>query len=180
MPKVQKNKDLSTKRSEVVTVRLDPRLKYLGEIAARKQRRTLSGYIEWAVEQSLKSVVLAENEGDGSPVTVENAERINGLWEVDEAERIAKLALHYPELLTFEEQVIWRRVRDCGLLWRGKYTGPEGEWVWSVTPASLLWDRLRECWTVIKGVANGSLPAEKLPTWQKTKPQKDSDLDIPF
>ena len=45
------------KRSEVVTVRLDPKLKYLAELAARKHRRPLSSFIEWAVEQSLSGLV---------------------------------------------------------------------------------------------------------------------------
>ena len=48
------------KKSEVVTVRLDPKLKYLAELAARKHRRPLSSYIEWAVEQSLSRVWLDE------------------------------------------------------------------------------------------------------------------------
>ena len=48
-------------RSEVVTVRLDPRLRYLANLVARKQRRTLSSFIEWAIEESL---------------TRENAERL--------------------------------------------------------------------------------------------------------
>jgi predicted HicB family RNase H-like nuclease len=45
--------DESGKRSEVVTVRLEPKLKYLAELAARKQRRSLSSYVEWAIKQSL-------------------------------------------------------------------------------------------------------------------------------
>ena len=55
------------KKSEVVTVRLDPKLKYLAELAARKHRRPLSSYIEWAVEQSLSRVWLEEPfNGDAS------------------------------------------------------------------------------------------------------------------
>ena len=48
-------------RSETVTVRLDPKLRYLAELAARKQRRSLSSYIEWAVEDSLSRVPLRED-----------------------------------------------------------------------------------------------------------------------
>ena len=36
-------------RSETVTVRLDPRLRYLAELAARLHRRTLSSYVEWEI-----------------------------------------------------------------------------------------------------------------------------------
>src|SRR6516165_4850387 len=47
-------------RSETVTVRLDPKLRYLGEIAARKQRRTVSSFIEWAIEDVLRRVSIEE------------------------------------------------------------------------------------------------------------------------
>ena len=40
-------------RSETVTVRLDPKLRYLAELAARLHRCTLSSYIEWAINASL-------------------------------------------------------------------------------------------------------------------------------
>ena len=42
-------------RSETVTVRLAPKLRYLAELAARKQRRTLSSFIEWAIEETLET-----------------------------------------------------------------------------------------------------------------------------
>ena len=56
MPPERKAKSSDSKRkSEVVTVRLDPKLKYVAELAARRQRRTLSSYIEWAIEDSLRA-----------------------------------------------------------------------------------------------------------------------------
>ena len=50
-------------RSEVVTVRMDSQLHYLAELAARKHRRTLSSFIEWAVQQSFKTVELYHGNG---------------------------------------------------------------------------------------------------------------------
>jgi len=49
-------------RSETVTVRLDPKLRYLAELAARKQRRTVSSFIEWAIEDALKRVSISEDQ----------------------------------------------------------------------------------------------------------------------
>lgn len=43
-------------RSETVTVRFDPRLNYLCELAGRAQRRTKSSFIEWAVQQAIKEL----------------------------------------------------------------------------------------------------------------------------
>ena len=41
-------------RTEIVTIRLTPKLKYLADIAARKHRRTLSSFIEWALAETIK------------------------------------------------------------------------------------------------------------------------------
>ena len=63
-------------RSETVTVRLDPKLRFAAELAARKHRRTLSSFIEWAVEESVKNVYL-----DGVKATAYSA--IDLAWDVD-------------------------------------------------------------------------------------------------
>jgi hypothetical protein len=178
--------DGSGKRSEVVTVRLDPKLKYLAELAARKQRRPLSSYVEWAIEQSLSQVHL-EEDFNNNTVSVADAERMHHLWDLDEADRIVRLAVTYPELLTHEEQMVWKLIRENGLLWKGKYAGDPPQWTWQVEESSILWDRLREYWPILLAVANGSRPRTDLPTWQKTKPLLSGgraadiiDDDIPF
>jgi hypothetical protein len=120
MARRQRN-DESGKRSEVVTVRLDPKLKYLAELAARKQRRPLSSYVEWAIERSLSHVHLDED--FNNTVSVADAERTHHLWDLDEADRIVRLAMTYRELLTHEEQMVWKLIRENGSLWKGKYAG---------------------------------------------------------
>lgn len=103
-------------RSEIVTVRLDPKLRYLADLAARKQRRTLSSYIEWAIEDSLKAVLLYQGTGYGGDDNVSVAEESGRLWDVDEAERFLRLAIHYPDLLSHQEQEVWKLVQDSLLL----------------------------------------------------------------
>ena len=167
----------SKRKSEVVTVRLDPKLKYLAELAARRQRRTLSSFIEWAIEDSLSRVHPAYiDQGEATPTFAENASL---LWDVDEPDRFAKLALNYPDLLDHEEQRIWKLVSECGLLWRGHYGGPQKEWQWEVTAGSLNWERLREHWETFRKVARGEEQSSAVPTWQKQKPGPADD-DIPF
>ena len=174
-------------RSETVTVRLDPKLRYLAELAARRQRRTVSSYIEWAIEDSLKHISLNMN---GNATMADEAET---LWDVDDADRFAQLALRHPDLMTHDEQVLWKLVRENGLLWRGNYSGVDREWTWTVNEGSLLFDRLRQHWAKFCSVADGSASAETLPTWAKTKPKdagpppspaksgfEDMDDDIPF
>jgi predicted transcriptional regulator len=173
-------------RSETVTVRLDPKLRYLAELAARKQRRTLSSYIEWAIEDSLSRTALQEDM-NGQVTTL--ADETSNLWDVDEADRFAKLALRYPHLLTHEEQVRWKLIRECGYLWRGAYRPPQGKgvWAWEVKESSLCFDRLRDKWDDFSKVANGEALPNILPTWSKFDPKHktttgfdDMDDDIPF
>jgi hypothetical protein len=174
-------------RSETVTVRLDPKLRYLAELAARRQRRTVSSYIEWAIEDSLKHFSLDLN-GNGAL-----ADEAEALWDVDEADRFARLALRHPDLLTHEEQVLWKLLKENGLLWRGKYAGFDQQWTWTVREESLMYDRLRKHWAKFCSVAEGSAPASELPTWIKNQPKDtgspppkastgfdDMDDDIPF
>jgi hypothetical protein len=93
-------------RSEVVTVRLDPKTRYLAELAARRQRRTLSSYIEWVVAESLVQFIQAEQTTNGED------EDINGLWDVDDCDRLVKLALYDKSLLNYREQVLWKRIQE--------------------------------------------------------------------
>src|SRR5262245_57970471 len=86
-------------RTETVTIRLDPKLRYLTELAARKQRRTVSSFIEWAIEQALSHVELDDKTHD----TVTHA--AEALWHTDEPYRLTKLGLSYPDLLTYDEQL---------------------------------------------------------------------------
>jgi hypothetical protein len=183
----------ASRKSEVVTVRFDPKLKYLAELAARKHRRPLSSYIEWAVEQSLSRVPLVEPPGDGEGITVADAERINHLWDLDEPDRVARLALNYPDLLTHDEQCVWKLIRENGFLWKGRFDGKPAEWTWQVREASLIWERLREYWAVFRAVAMGTKSHADLPSWEKVRrtartngpswdAPKGGDLDdeIPF
>jgi hypothetical protein len=93
----------SAARSITVGVRLDPRLRYLVELAARKQRRSVSTFIDSTLRDSLKRMSLVE---DGPSL----AEEAASLWDVDEAVRFARLAEAHPDLLTYDEQVEWKRL----------------------------------------------------------------------
>ena len=157
-------------RSETVTVRLDPKLRYLAELAARKQRRTVSSFIEWAVEESLDRVLLDNN--------TSLADAAENLWDVDEPDRFAKLALSYEYTLTHEEQVLWKLICETGHLWRGNHDS-EGDWQWSVNARYLIFDRLRTYWGDLKKVASGEAERDILPKTSKGTPAIPDD-DIPF
>ncbi len=118
--------------SDFVTVRLDPKLRYLSELAARKQQCTLSGFIEWAIEDSLSRFMLhRECDPHDSRTVLEYASL---LWDVDETGRFARLAILYPELLSNREQEIWTLLNDSLLLDPARKRNNEGnpEWDWGV------------------------------------------------
>lgn len=161
-------------RTETVTVRLDPKLRYLAELAARKQRRSLSSFLEWVAQKSLEDIWLREDD-----CTSSIAYESNRLWDVDDADRFAKLAFRYPDMLTHDEQVRWKLIQENGFLWRGHVSGS-----WAVEESSLIFERLREHWDKFIAVAQGEADKSILPTWKKQEPKKsgfeDLDEDIPY
>jgi hypothetical protein len=175
-------------RSETVTVRLDPKLRYLAELASRKQRRTLSSFIEWAIEDSLSRVNIYEGNGYNGDNNISIAEQASFLWDVDDADRFVNLALKYDYLLTHEEQVLWKLIRENGYLWKGNYDKKnEGRWTWQLREESFLYKRLRDNWEIFNCVAKGEATRDVLPKWleQKTTPDPEpepdfNDDDIPF
>jgi hypothetical protein len=94
-------------RSEIIHVRLDPKLRYLSELAARKQRRTISSFIEFLAGDYLKYTFLDTKED--TPSLEKEAEK---LWSLDPVIRMRKLAEHYPHLLTYNEELELRRLDE--------------------------------------------------------------------
>ncbi len=149
-------------RSVVVTMRLDERLRYLVELAARKQRRTASSFLEWAAEKALDAVPL----GDGTDTVGAAASR---LWNIDPIKRFLTLAFEFRDLMTFEEQELLNLLQGNGYLWRGEF---DEKGIWRPLGnrrQDLIDDRLRETWDKFKAVAEGKADPSTLPKWDRTK-----------
>lgn len=84
-------------RSETISIRLDPKLKYLAELAARKQRKTLSSFIEWCVDDKLRTEIIYGE--------LTFMDRINTLFDSDSDIRLKILKSNHPELLTYDEEI---------------------------------------------------------------------------
>lgn len=127
-------KKLPISRSEIITIRLDPKLRFAAELAARQFRRTLSRFIEMSVKEmltqlrynkahcythDLHSALKMDEEGkemlDKQISLLELAER---LWDADEADRLVNLAQEAPYLLTTEEQRVWKVIEKTKKYWR--------------------------------------------------------------
>ncbi len=150
-------------RSETVTVRLDAELRYLVELAKRKQRRTVSSYIEWATEESLSKIPMTEDPFEGPVMLSDHRTR---LWDTDEADRFVKLAMNFPSLLTYQEQILWKLIRENGYVW------PQGK------KGSLDLKKVREKWEDFQKVARGDANKSILPNIDKT-PEEPQQTDTP-
>jgi len=139
-------------RSETVTVRLDPKLRYLAELASRKQRRTLSSFIEWVIEDSLKREYIHYENNDQNVATFFDAAGL--LWDVNEVDRFLLLAKNFPDLLNHDEQVLWKLIREINTY------DPQSKYViefYSSKNKQLNITLIRTCWQELKGVVNGSV-----------------------
>ena len=161
-------------RTEVYAMRLDPKLKYLAEIAARKQRRSLANFMEWAIELGLKETDLDHD----YQIKISVWDKSAHLWDVDGADRLANLAFIAPELMTYDEQILWKVICETGHMWKGRRDS-NGDWQWKTDAGSLVHERLRQYWDDFKKVASGEAERDTLPKTSK-KPPADPDDNSPF
>ena len=65
---------MKSRKTDNLTVRFEPRLRYLASLGARSQHRSLSAFVEWAVQEQLKTLEI-----HGKSLLDLS------LWDVDEA-----------------------------------------------------------------------------------------------
>lgn len=154
-----------TAGAETLSVRISSRTKYALELTARYQRRSISSVIEWWLNELMRNQMLQETDGETRSLSHAMVE----LWDPYEADRLVKLALKFPSLLTFEEDLIWKVIREENSFW--KPLSPPAEL--STEQFSKLYlerkmrnlrhpstfepnlKHIRESWDKIKAAANG-------------------------
>jgi hypothetical protein len=101
-----------------LTIRISPKSKFVMELLARKQRRTVSAVIEWLAMQAADETFSesVEFEEDGVTHTVKRS-LSDLLWDVDEVHRLINLAGLAPELMTYDEELIWSTIRNEPCFW---------------------------------------------------------------
>lgn len=87
------------RKSEVLSLRIDPRLKYGLDLLARQQRRSVTGVVEWVIGETFRKEPI--NDADGRERAF--SEAVEVLWSENELERLLKLWFFYPSLLSYEE-----------------------------------------------------------------------------
>lgn len=108
-------------KSDVITLRLNPKLKYGVELLSRKQHRTISSLVTWAIEQAINNSEdgLRKNLSKGLKVA-EPKQMLDILWDFDPADRLVKLANHWPELMDFFDEMLVKAIKNNGWGWPKK------------------------------------------------------------
>lgn len=175
--KVPKGTGSKLGRTETVSIRLDPRLNYLCELAARSQRRTKSSFIEATLAEHIQTQVINKWRDTGQDQPDTFGDRADVLWHVRESQRLVSLGIIAPELMTFEEQHIWALIEENGYFWRGNWG--RDVWRYHVSLENIIRDRVDEHWNDLLAVAVGEKDPDELP---RARPPKARDIDdeIPF
>ncbi|MDR3415269.1 MAG: hypothetical protein P4L83_03700 [Nevskia sp.] len=166
MAEPMRKRKASGPRTEVFGLRLDPKLKYLAELAARKQRRSLANFLEWSLEHALKEVPLREAvEGQPARSVVDEGAK---LWDLDPPLRLVKLAKNYPDLLTYEEQIIWKAMEEIRV---SAFSGFNRDREEIIKVRALIADdknktveleALKRCWSMLEAFARGDISEASL------------------
>lgn len=161
MPTTRRKQRRDIVRSEVFGLRLDPRLKYIADIAARKQRRSIANYIEFALENALRQTPM-----DPANPNRNAYDEGLALWDIDEVERFIRLAEHHPDLLSYEEQLLWKEMCTNVHLISLRKPGKKPEYeALRVDPARyprVIKHRVRRCWAQLKEFSEGSITRDEL------------------
>lgn len=117
-------------KTSVITVRLSPKHRYALDVLARMQRQTVSTVIEGLIR---KEVGAALTSLDGGPVKDKDADRfarallagntdagsvLNMTWDPRECDRFVNIATYTPGLMTEDEELIWRLIRETPAFWK--------------------------------------------------------------
>ncbi|MGU9820052.1 hypothetical protein [Pseudomonas sp. LF090] len=106
-----KNKpNQGARKTETLTLRLDPKVKLMIELISRIRRQSITGVVEAAIEEiafDLDAPVMSG--GEPNPMSLLGT--VGEIWSTDESERFVNLCVHLPSLITYEEQRLWETIK---------------------------------------------------------------------
>lgn len=98
------------RKTETLTLRLDPKVKLMIELISRIRRQSITGVVEAAIEEiafDLDAPFVSG--GEAHPMSLGSA--ISEIWSTDESERFINLCRYLPSLITYEEQRLWETIK---------------------------------------------------------------------
>ena len=105
--------DISSRgKTEVITLRLNAKVKFGLELAARIGHRSVAQTVEMSIAQLLDGTPSPPLLYKGADIR----ELINRLWSPHRGARLLRMVLQAPELLNPDEELMWNKIARTGHL----------------------------------------------------------------
>lgn len=126
----------SSNKAKLITVRLTPKMRYSVELLARVQRRqSITAVVEFAIDRLL-------HEKNSGLFDSESAYLPDLIWDEDEVVRFVNLCLYRPDLLDYEEGLVWRTIEMNAEYWKD-FRVPD-------------YDKIKDSWSAINSTATNT------------------------
>ena len=125
-------------RTNVITLRVTPKMRFGLELLAQEHGQTLTEVVIWAVNElfSTEQIGLFRYPaGQAHPVRA-----LDHVWSPLEYERVVRLGIAFPELMSDRQKYLWGRVRETRKYWKA---GADRE---RPTPDDVKWEALAKDW----------------------------------
>lgn len=130
-------KAVGTQRSELIALRITPKMRFGLELLARRQQRTITDMAIFAI-QGLFEQFFIHMQGE------EVINELDRIWSPHEHVRLVRTALYGPEYLTDEERELWQAIKETRGFWKA------GALPSRPTPDHFDFGALKERWKELK------------------------------
>lgn len=100
-------------KSEVITIRLTPKMKFGLELMARLHKRSVAQTADIAIQRLLWDPFDGQEAVSGTP---RDPGLLDALWSPHRGERLRRMVFTSPELVAPEEEVLWNQLVRSGRL----------------------------------------------------------------
>lgn len=119
---VKKKPNQGARKTEALTLRLDPKVRFLIDLIARQKRQSITGVIESAIElyatnYSVKAELWDEDLQEDSVKHQSLYKICNEVYSTDDSFRFMMLCWVCPQLLSYEEQRLSETIYASDLFW---------------------------------------------------------------
>lgn len=118
-----KNKpNQGARKTEALTLRLDPKVRFLIDLLARQKRQSITGVIESAIETyatnfHIEADLWSEEDGEEKKQTVSMYRLAKELYCTDDSFRFMMLVWRCPRLLSYEELRLKETIYGSEFFW---------------------------------------------------------------
>lgn len=102
------------RKGEPLSIRIDPKVRYGLELLARRQRRSVTGVVEWSIVEAFRNETISDDLGNDVSFEVALEKT---LWALNEPERLLRLYFGFQSLMTFDEERMAGVLLASKVLW---------------------------------------------------------------